>query len=643
MLTRGSCSLLVLILCVFAFQQKLSAKKININKLSQYTELSLSSGENESLKAYLLTEDLAKSLTAGTRTNLNFFIRNKNKRVFKYILSKADGTFVSEVNLKRKRFSLPSATYETSTNESLSLKIIDNQSRENIYSFSVQFNIDDAGDNSDVGSNKNVVDKLLFSRCFNSGKAENYSKCLELFFNNVSFSNEVGDVATVVNDSGNFLVNLPKASVNETAIENFFSGLADDSALLTKITGPVGAQGERGLQGRAGDSIWSIENTNKVTNNGSQGNQATQDLVFGDSTIEGNNQAKLAFEKSTGALRIGSTDNDQWLNRGDSSLVFGKNSNAIGNGSVSLGNSNINNAADSYILGDNNRVNNVDQSSLVLGSDNEVDSNNTNSIIQDTFVVGKSNVVRGPRAVAIGRFILSQHEQNNIESYESITLGSGISKDRPLKNDGFGMVLGIKSEEPAITISRPDANKSTDKAGGVWFGSDIGVSKSIYLQEQEFAPLGTTGRIYMDQTKALCVYMYPDWYKIAGPGTCGSKMRVRYSFVFPARDATNIVRNPVLEFYTANFGFEDGAGNMYVRKYSDDSIVDTIAIGSGNIVDPAAPATSSNSREVSLNVTLEANTKYYITIDEGFLVNASLNATSEPIDDKEIWVFTTGS
>jgi hypothetical protein len=266
----------------------------------------------------------------------------------------------------------------------LSLKIIDNKSRENIYSFSVQFNIDDSEEEPDNDSDNNVIDKSLFNSCFKSGKAENYSKCLELFFNNVSFSNEEGDVATVVNDSGNFLVNLPKASINETAIENFFSGLADDSALLTKIIGPTGAQGERGLQGPAGDSIWSIENTNKVTNNGPLGNQATQDLVFGDSTIEGNNQTKLAFEKSTGALRIGSVDADQWLERGNNSVVVGHNSSATKNGSIAIGHENQNDKENAFIFGAKN---------IISIAEKLQSENSPLASINSNFTIGQSNEV----------------------------------------------------------------------------------------------------------------------------------------------------------------------------------------------------------------------------------------------------------
>ncbi|WP_281890457.1 InlB B-repeat-containing protein [Paenibacillus sp. YYML68] len=85
----------------------------------------------------------------------------------------------------------------------------------------------------------------------------------------------------------------------------------------------------------------------------------------------------------------------------------------------------------------------------------------------------------------------------------------------------------------------------------------------------------------------------------------------------PANGATNIAvgSNIVMELSEV---VTAGSGNLYVRKSSDHSIVETIAVSSGKVT------VSGTTITVNPDTTLEGNTSYYITFDLNAFVDSDL-------------------
>ncbi|MBD2463503.1 Ig-like domain-containing protein [Oscillatoria sp. FACHB-1407] len=86
---------------------------------------------------------------------------------------------------------------------------------------------------------------------------------------------------------------------------------------------------------------------------------------------------------------------------------------------------------------------------------------------------------------------------------------------------------------------------------------------------------------------------------------------------------------------TFNEPITKGTGNIVVKRTSDDSVVETIGVTSGQVV------LSSDGQTVTIDLTtdLAANTGYYVTVDSGAFKDVANNSYSG-INDKNTWSFT---
>ncbi|PKQ62458.1 hypothetical protein BZG02_12055 [Labilibaculum filiforme] len=100
----------------------------------------------------------------------------------------------------------------------------------------------------------------------------------------------------------------------------------------------------------------------------------------------------------------------------------------------------------------------------------------------------------------------------------------------------------------------------------------------------------------------------------------------------PANNATGVSLTPnlIIKF---NEEVKEGTGNVVIKRYNDDSTFETHTIPSARL------AFSSNQLLVNPEAKLEEGVKYYITIDNGVITDASSNSF-DGISDKTIWNFT---
>jgi hypothetical protein len=82
-----------------------------------------------------------------------------------------------------------------------------------------------------------------------------------------------------------------------------------------------------------------------------------------------------------------------------------------------------------------------------------------------------------------------------------------------------------------------------------------------------------------------------------------------------------------------------GAGNILIKKTSDNSTVQTIAVTSGNVV--LSTTTASNDTATVTTSALAASTGYYVTVVAGSFVNAS-GGSFAGVAGSTTWTFTTG-
>lgn len=107
-------------------------------------------------------------------------------------------------------------------------------------------------------------------------------------------------------------------------------------------------------------------------------------------------------------------------------------------------------------------------------------------------------------------------------------------------------------------------------------------------------------------------------------------------FVYPARDSGGVnADSPItlkLQFQT---GMKTGtAGNITVKKVSNNETVDSIAAASGRI------SINGGTVAITLNTVLARNTSYYVLIDPGALLTTGGDAY-DGIVDPSVWRFTT--
>ena len=106
------------------------------------------------------------------------------------------------------------------------------------------------------------------------------------------------------------------------------------------------------------------------------------------------------------------------------------------------------------------------------------------------------------------------------------------------------------------------------------------------------------------------------------------------SFITPSDNATGVSESTSLIVQFDQNVVKGSSGNITIKKYSDDSTVETIAVTSGSV-------TAAGSAFVTITLsTLGFGTRYYVFIDANALENGSAEGFAG-ISNKDTWDFTT--
>ena len=166
--------------------------------------------------------------------------------------------------------------------------------------------------------------------------------------------------------------------------------------------------------------------------------------------------------------------------------------------------------------------------------------------------------------------------------------------------------------------------------------SDELPSTVVGIPEDRYLTLGGTNSGY-------CVYSYTLTKTTSGytrsipqvfsPQANNDTTAPTVSSFTPADEATNIATDANL-IITFSEAMEKGTGNIIIKKSSDDSEVETLAV--------TASTVTINSSTVTINpaTTLAKATAYYVTIDSGAFKDSAGNAYAG-IADNITWNFTT--
>ena len=117
-----------------------------------------------------------------------------------------------------------------------------------------------------------------------------------------------------------------------------------------------------------------------------------------------------------------------------------------------------------------------------------------------------------------------------------------------------------------------------------------------------------------------------------GPYTVDTKAP-SITIISPINEKKEEVVAPSIQFLVSEDA-KKGNGYLYIRKASDDSVVYTIAASNKSV--------RLNEKTVTVNTmtSLENDTKYYISLSKGFLID-NVNNEMNAFDGKDKWTFTT--
>lgn len=146
------------------------------------------------------------------------------------------------------------------------------------------------------------------------------------------------------------------------------------------------------------------------------------------------------------------------------------------------------------------------------------------------------------------------------------------------------------------------------------------------------AELARNEKVYEIQGNRNPFINHPEWVEeiwTAVVDTEGPKI-TEYS---PANGEENVSSTTNLTI-TFNESVQAGTGNITIKKYSDESVFETISVDSDQLT------FNSHIIEIDLTNELEAGVKYYVTIDNAAITDAWSN-TFEGFSIKDTWTFTT--
>ncbi len=209
-----------------------------------------------------------------------------------------------------------------------------------------------------------------------------------------------------------------------------------------------------------------LSTTANVTSN-APGTLATDDFVFGSTQLDNitgtDDDNRLFFDKSKGALRAGTVETTEWdtANVGNYPTAFGIDNTASGIGSFAIGENNIVSGNHSFAAGTGNTVSEI--SSTALGAFNDSNSN-------ATLAAGSNTIADSYGQISLGLF----------NTAVTGTTGSYVSTDRLLVI-GNGNSSANKSD--ALTILK---NGNTTLNGQLTIdGDNAGAGTSYTLPAQD--------------------------------------------------------------------------------------------------------------------------------------------------------------
>ncbi|HIG56563.1 MAG TPA: hypothetical protein EYQ18_21795, partial [Candidatus Handelsmanbacteria bacterium] len=106
------------------------------------------------------------------------------------------------------------------------------------------------------------------------------------------------------------------------------------------------------------------------------------------------------------------------------------------------------------------------------------------------------------------------------------------------------------------------------------------------------------------------------------------------TFITPSDNATGVSESTSLIVQFDQNVVKGSSGNITIKKYSDDSTIETIAATSSNVSAAGNPFVT-----ITLS-TLDFGTRYYVFIDANALENGSAEGFTG-ISNKDTWDFTT--
>ena len=103
----------------------------------------------------------------------------------------------------------------------------------------------------------------------------------------------------------------------------------------------------------------------------------------------------------------------------------------------------------------------------------------------------------------------------------------------------------------------------------------------------------------------------------------------------PLNNATDVTETGLVLSLTFNSNVYPNTGNLYLKRYSDNAIIETVDV-LGNQVS----GYGTNTLSFSVNSTLSTGVKYYVTYDENLIID-SCGQLTNALSNKDTWSFTT--
>jgi methionine-rich copper-binding protein CopC len=105
----------------------------------------------------------------------------------------------------------------------------------------------------------------------------------------------------------------------------------------------------------------------------------------------------------------------------------------------------------------------------------------------------------------------------------------------------------------------------------------------------------------------------------------------------PLNNATDVTETGLVLSLTFNSNVYPNTGNLYLKRYSDDAVIETIDV-LGNQVS----GYGTNTLSFSINSTLATGVKYYVTYDANLIIDSCGQLTGI-LSDKDTWSFTSAA